>query len=181
MVGFIGRRALLAIGATLVACGGGRKLAAAESGPALLVTRGPPIAAPVAQWTTADGTPRTLADYAGQGVVLNFWATWCVPCVAEMPALDALAYLLSTEPIAVLALSSDRGGAKAVERFYTERGVRNLAVLLDPRGAAARAFKSNGIPTTVLLDRTGQERARVEGAVDWALPASVTRLREIVG
>ena len=181
MVGITGRRALLAIGATLVASGGGRKLAAAEAGPALLVTRGPPIAAPAAEWTTADGTLRTLADYAGKGIVLNFWATWCVPCVAEMPALDALAYLLSTEPIAVLALSSDRGGAKAVERFYTERGIRNLAVLLDPRGAAARAFKSNGIPTTVLLDRTGQERARVEGAVDWALPASVTRLREIMG
>ena len=180
-VGLAGRRALLALGATLVASGGGRKLAAQEAGPALTVTRGPPVPAPEAQWTTADGTARTLADYAGQAVVLNFWATWCVPCVAEMPALDALAYIVSTEPIAVLALSSDRGGAKAVERFYAERGVRNLAVLLDPRGTAARAFGSKGIPTTVLLDRAGQERARVEGAVDWALPASVTRLREIVG
>ena len=176
-----GRRMLLAIGATLVASGGGRKLAAAEAGPTLLVTRGPAVPAPMVEWTTADGTTRTLADYAGQGIVLNFWATWCVPCVAEMPALDALAGLVGPERIAVLALSSDRGGARAVERFYAERGIRTLAVLLDPRGATARAFGSKGIPTTVLLDRAGQERARVEGAVDWALPASVSRLREVVG
>ena len=113
--------------------------------------------------------------------MLNFWATWCVPCVAEMPALDALARLVKPERIAVLALSSDRGGATAVARFYAERGIQSLPVLLDPRGTAARAFEAKGIPTTVLIDHAGQERARVEGAIDWASPASVARLREVIG
>ena len=171
---------MLAAGATLMACAAPRKLHAAE-GPALLVTRGPPLATPEVGWTTADGAARTLADYAGQAVVLNFWATWCIPCVAEMPALDALARLVKPERIAVLALSSDRGGATAVARFYAERGIQSLPVLLDPRGTAARAFEAKGIPTTVLIDHAGQERARVEGAIDWASPASVARLREVIG
>ncbi len=174
------RRTVLACGATLLAGGGVRKSGAAEAGPPLLVTRGPPVTPPAALWTTADGTTQTLATYAGRAVVLNFWATWCVPCVAEMPSLDALARLAGPE-IAVLALSSDRGGARAVERFYAERGITSLAVLLDTRGMVARAFESKGIPTTIILDRAGQERARVEGAVDWAQPASVMQLREVVG
>ena len=178
---YYARRTVLAISATLLATGGARKSLAAEAGPPLMVTRGPGIDPPAALWSTADGATETLASYAGKAVVLNFWATWCVPCVAEMPSLDALAAMVAREGIVVLALSSDRGGAKPVERFYAERGIRTLAVLLDPRGMAARAFGSKGIPTTVILDRAGQERARVEGAVDWSQPASVTRLREIVG
>jgi len=76
-----------------------------------------------------DGTVRTLADYAGQGVVLNLWATWCVPCVAEMPALDALARQVAGDRVAVLTLSSDRGGAPPVERFYREKGIQTLCVI----------------------------------------------------
>ena len=140
----------------------------------------PGKAVPEFQFTTADGTVRTLADYAGQGVVLNFWATWCVPCVAEMPALDALARLVATDRVAVLALSSDRGGAPPVERFYKEKKIQTLAVLLDPKGEAARAFSARGIPTTVLIDRAGKERGRVEGAAEWGNPAAVDAVRRMV-
>ncbi len=138
-------------------------------------------APPGFHFTTAEGEERTLGDYAGQGVVLNFWATWCVPCVAEMPALDAMARAVMDERIAVLPLSSDRGGAKAVARFYAERGITTLPVLLDPRGEAARAFAAKGIPTTILIDRNGQDRGRVEGAADWASPASLGVLRSVLG
>jgi len=137
-------------------------------------------ALPAFRFLTADGTARSMADYAGQAVVLNFWATWCVPCVAEMAALDLLAREMVGR-LTVLALSSDRGGAAPVERFYKERGIVTLPVLLDPRGDAARALGARGIPTTVLIDGGGRERGRIEGAADWSSPAAMAVIRAVVG
>ena len=81
-----------------------------------------------------------LAEFAGQGLVVNLWATWCVPCVAEMPALQAMARALAGDRIRVLALSSDRGGAAVVRKFYTENRIDGLDLWLDPKGEAARAW-----------------------------------------
>lgn len=175
-------RRAVAAGLTLMAALPGRKPLAAGGLPDL--SGWSPAAAkplPDFKWTDAAGAEHTAAELRGQGVVLNFWATWCVPCVAEMPALDELARLLGPERVTVLALSSDRGGAAAVERFYKERGIRSLPILLDPRGDAARAFGSRGIPTTVVVDRQGMERGRLEGAADWAGAASVAKLRQVFG
>jgi thiol-disulfide isomerase/thioredoxin len=176
---YTGRRVLLAaMGATLPAVLVARKLWAA---PKAAVDALPSEAIPVPefQFTTADGEIRTLKDYAGKGVVLNFWATWCIPCVAEMPALAKLAALVDPAKIAVLPLSSDRAGAAAVRKFYEEKGITGLPVLLDPKGDAARAFGSRGIPTTVLIDARGRERARLEGGADWADPAAVAAVKEL--
>ena len=176
------RRTIVAAGATLLAALPGRKLRAASGLPDLSRwTPAAPKPLPEFKWTDASGAEHTAAELAGQGVVLNFWATWCVPCVAEMPALDELARLVARDKVAVLALSSDRGGAAAVERFYKEKGIRTLAVLLDPRGDAARAFGSRAIPTTVVINRAGQERGRFEGAADWANAVSVAKLRQVFG
>ena len=174
------RRTLLAAALTLPAAAIPRKLAAAEGLRGLdhLVVEGP-VAVPELQLTGEDGAVHGLDRYAGRGVVLNLWATWCVPCVAEMAALDELARKVDGD-ITVLALSSDRGGAPAVERFYKERGIRSLPVLLDPRGAAGRALGARGIPTTLLIDRSGRERARVEGAVDWSSAASIAAIRKAI-
>jgi len=174
------RRTLLAAGATLTMAVAARKLHAA-SGMAVpkAADLRPGREAPEFRFTLPDGTPRTLADYAGQGIVLNFWATWCAPCIAEMPALAKLAELVRNDKVAVLPLSSDRGGAPAVERFYREKGIEGLPVLLDPRGEAARAFGARGIPTTVLIDAHGRERARFEGAADWAEADAVAAVREL--
>ena len=176
------RRALLAAAVTLPAAALPRKPAAAQDGLHGLerLQAGEPVAVPDFRFTGADGAEHTLAEYAGRGVVLNFWATWCVPCVAEMAALDGLARQ-APDGVVVLALSSDRGGAPVVQRFYAERGIRTLPVSLDLRGAAARALGARGIPTTVLIDRAGQERARVEGAADWAAPASIAAIRRVMG
>nr|WP_255575126.1 TlpA disulfide reductase family protein [Caldovatus aquaticus] len=132
-------------------------------------------------FTDADGAPQTLARFAGQGVLLNFWATWCAPCVAEMPALDRLAEALAGDGIVVLALSSDRGGREQVEAFYRRLGIRRLGVWLDPRGAAARKAGVRGLPTSILLDREGRERARLEGAAEWDSPEFVAIIRELAG
>lgn len=132
-------------------------------------------------FTAADGTPRSLADYAGKGVVLNLWATWCVPCVREMPALDDLAKMVAKDGVVVVAVSSDRGGAAIVQRFYADHGITNLPVLLDPMSNMAHGLNVRGIPMTLLIDPQGQELAWLEGAADWSSPDAVTVVRKIRG
>ena len=136
---------------------------------------------PEIAFTDGEGAARTLAAFAGQGVVLNLWATWCPPCVAEMAALDRLQALVAKDAIAVLPLSSDRGGKAQVVPFYAARGLRHLGVWLDPRGAAGRALGARGLPTTVVIDRRGLELARLEGAAEWDAPEMVATLRRLLG
>jgi thiol-disulfide isomerase/thioredoxin len=130
-------------------------------------------------FTDAEGRPKTMADFAGRGVLINLWATWCPPCVAEMPALDRLAAALAAENIAILPLSSDRGGAPVVQAFYQRTQVKNLGVWLDPRGAAARTLGARGLPTSVIVDRSGRERARLEGDAAWDAPEFLALIRRL--
>ncbi|WP_235907871.1 TlpA family protein disulfide reductase [Siccirubricoccus phaeus] len=131
-------------------------------------------------FTDAEGKPHGLADFAGRGLLINLWATWCPPCVAEMPALDRAQAALAEEGVVVLALSSDRGGRAQVEPFYQARGIRQLGLWLDPRGAAARALGARGLPTTLIIDRQGRERARLEGAAEWDQPDMLAAIRRLV-
>ncbi|MBY0335701.1 MAG: TlpA family protein disulfide reductase [Acetobacteraceae bacterium] len=135
--------------------------------------------APAIAFQDADGKEHTLSDFGGRGLVINLWATWCPPCVAEMPALDRLAALVAAEGILVLPLSSDRGGRAQVEPFYQRLGLRNLGIWLDPRGAAARGLGARGLPTTVIVDRTGMERARLEGEAQWDAAPLVAAVRRL--
>ena len=167
-------------GATLLAglaMGQGRALAARLGELEVFAPR----PAPALAFTDPEGAPKTPADFPGQGLVVNFWATWCVPCVAEMPALDRAQAALAEAGIRVLALSSDRGGKAAVEKFYAEKGITRLGLWLDPRGNAGRAAGVRGLPTTLVLNRAGLEVARLEGAAEWDRPAMLARLRELVG
>lgn len=169
----IGRRPLLA--ATLAAALPARQAAALGG----LVEATRPL--PAFTFTDADGAAKRVADFAGQGLVINLWATWCAPCVAEMPALDRTQAALAQDGILVLPLSSDRGGRGQVEPFYRERGLQHLRVWLDPRGAATRALGARGLPTTVVVDRDGVEQARLEGAAEWDTPAMLAAIRRLVG
>jgi thiol-disulfide isomerase/thioredoxin len=141
----------------------------------------PPVQPPPIAFLSADGTPHRLEEFLGHGMVVNLWATWCAPCVAEMPALSALSHALAPSDIAVLPLSSDRAGAKAVGAFFDAHDITGLPILLDPKGAAADAWGARGIPTTLIIDRKGMERARLEGAVDWAAPEAAALVRRLVG
>jgi thiol-disulfide isomerase/thioredoxin len=127
-----------------------------------------------------DGSEHHLKEFAGHGMVINLWATWCVPCVEEMPSLAALSKTLAPDDIAVLPLSSDRGGARVVEAFYRDHGITGLQVLLDPKGAAARTWRVRGLPTSVVIDKLGRERARLEGSADWSTPAAAAIVRKLV-
>lgn len=181
------RRTLIAAAGTLMAGAAARKPRAQEDTgrPALrdlsgLQVQSPPQTLPALSFTDAEGQPRTLRDYRGRGVVLNVWATWCMPCVAELPSLDTLAQRVKGDGIAVLALSSDRGGAGTVRRFYATHDIQVLPVLLDPDMDAAHRLGARGIPTTVLVNAMGQECARLEGSADWASDAALARIRALI-
>jgi thiol-disulfide isomerase/thioredoxin len=139
----------------------------------------PPTDLPDGVFVTRDGASHRLSEFKGRGMVVNMWATWCAPCVAEMPSLQVLSKALAPQDIAVLPLSSDRGGADAVEAWYQAHGITALPVLLDPKGATARAFAARGIPLTVIISTTGQVVARLEGAADWASPGAATLIRRL--
>ena len=178
----ITRRNLVAAGGTLAVGLNARKPHAAPSDElsAKLVPTDPPVPPPDIVFVDANGTEHRLAEFIGHGMVVNLWATWCVPCVAEMPSLSALSKALAPDDIAVLPLSSDRGGARVVEAFYQQHGIIGLPVLLDPKGAAARAWRARGIPTSLVIDKQGRERARLEGSADWATPAAAAAVRKLV-
>ena len=189
------RRGLLAAGGTLLAAVVARNSlhSPAAPTPPADVPAGPatravselaphaPTALPALAFATADGNRRTLADYAGRGVVLNFWATWCTPCVSEMPALDALSRTLAagSPAMAVLAVSLDRGGAGAVAPFYASHGIRSLPVLLDPHSETMAALHLDGIPTTLVIDPRGREVARIQGPVQWDASDAAAILRRM--
>ncbi len=131
------------------------------------------LPAPDVPFADAEGSARRLADFRGTGLVVNFWATWCAPCVKEMPAIDRLAKQLKARDVVVLALSSDREGQSVVRKFYDKNQIGNLPVMVDSMSKVARALGVDGLPTTILFDAEGQEVGRVVGEAEWDAPASV--------
>lgn len=174
------RRGLLAAGtvATLLCARKPRSARAAELGK--LVPVSPPKPAPEVIFYTADGTARRLADYIGKPLVVNLWATWCPPCVKELPTLAALAHSLADKGILVLPVSSDRGGAKTVKAFYAAHGIDGLPVLIDKDSALMHAFGIQGLPTTFLIDRSGRIVGVEQGGMDWNAPGVAEAVRKLV-
>lgn len=180
----IARRTVLAAGATLATALAPRKLWAAPKLRDLadvLTPTVPPVAPPDAAFFDAGGTEHRVAEFLGRGMVVNLWATWCAPCVAEMPSLENLSATLAPFDIAVLPLSSDRGGIETVRAWYKDHDVTALPVLTDPKGALARAWGAHGLPTTVIIDRNGRDVARLEGPADWSSAQALALIRALVG
>jgi len=121
-------------------------------------------AAPTASFLDPAGKAVTLADFRGKPVLVNLWATWCIPCVKEMPTLDALA---RSGAIRVVAISQDMGGAAKVTPFFKEHGFTTLKPYLDPKLALGAALGAN-LPTTILYDAEGREVWRETGGYDWS-------------
>lgn len=179
-----GRRACLAgaAAATLLAAGVARQAAAAGPDHGLSKLRETPEGRPLPDgltFTDAEGTRTDFTAFRGKGLVVNFWATWCPPCVAEMPALDRLHALVARDGIEVLALSNDRGGRAQVEPFYQRTGIRNLGIWLDPRGATGRALEIRVLPTTLIIDRRGLEVGRLLGEAAWDQPPVIAAIRRL--
>jgi thiol-disulfide isomerase/thioredoxin len=125
-----------------------------------------PSPAPSVTLTDASGSTTELSDFRGKLVVLNLWATWCAPCLREMPSLDRLQARFD-DRIAVLAVSEDRGGAKIIEPFIAKLGLKSVKVYVDPKSEVGHAFDVRGLPTSFLIDHDGKLLGRVEGGADW--------------
>ena len=124
-----------------------------------------PVSAAV--FSEPDGTERSLEDWRGKYVLLNFWATWCAPCRKEMPALDALQTEFGSSSFEVVTLATGRNSLAGIKRFFEEEEIKALPVLLDPKQAVARDMAVLGLPITVLIDPDGREIARLRGDADW--------------
>ena len=133
------------------------------------IPESPPQPAPKISFADAEGRTFTLADFAGRVVLVNLWATWCAPCRSEMPSLERLQTRLG-DKIAILAVSEDIGGEKAVAPFVARLGLNAVKTYLDPKSEVAQAFKVDGLPTSFLIDRTGRVLGRVEGEANWDSP-----------
>ncbi len=133
-----------------------------------LIFASDPQAAPSTPFTADAGGKMALDDYAGQIVLLNFWATWCAPCRKEMPTLSDLQADLGGEDFAVVTIATGRNDPAAMTRFLDDIGVTNLPLHTDPRQALARDMGVLGLPVSIILNRQGQEIARLQGEADWA-------------
>jgi thiol-disulfide isomerase/thioredoxin len=120
----------------------------------------------------AEGRERTLNDYRGRTVLLNLWATWCVPCRKEMPALDALEDKLGGKDFAVVAVNIDTRDPQKPLAFLKDIGVKHLAYYSDQSAKVFQDLKSAGkafgMPTTLLVDRSGCEIGEMAGPAEWA-------------
>ena len=126
------------------------------------------------------GRDLTLEDFRGKVVLLNIWATWCVPCREEMPTLDALQARLGGDDFHVLPLSIDRAGLKVVRRFYNEIGIQHLDIYLADSTRAMWAFGALGLPTTILIGRGGKELGRLVGPAEWDSPEIFSQMQTII-
>ncbi len=134
-----------------------------------------PLPAPELGLTARDGRTARLADFRGRFLLVNLWATWCAPCVREMPSLERLQARFGNR-LSVLAISEDRQGSAVVEPFLAKLGLERLAIYLDPQDAAQQAFHARGLPTSYLVDPKGRILGLLEGAAEWDSPAMLQRL-----
>jgi thiol-disulfide isomerase/thioredoxin len=123
--------------------------------------------APEVSFASESGGNVSLADFHGRVVLLNLWATWCEPCVREMPALDRLQARLGGKDFAVVLVSQDRGGANVVDPFFAKLGLASLKTYLDPKSTVGHGFAVAGLPTSFLIDRDGTLLGTVQGAAAW--------------
>jgi len=126
------------------------------------------------------GHQLTLADFHGRVVLLNVWATWCLPCREEMPTLDRLQRMLGGADFHVLPLSIDRAGVEPVRRFYTEIGIQNLTMYLAEDIQAMAALGTFGLPSTLLIGRDGRELSRFVGPAEWDSPDAVAQFETVI-
>jgi len=134
-----------------------------------------------AAFTDTDGTARTLAESNGKIRIVNFWATWCAPCREEKPALDALNQTLQGPEFEVIAVATGRNTESSIKRFNSEVGIESLTTYLDPKGTMAREAGVLGLPVSIIVDRDGQEIARLTGGADWSSESAKAILERLIG
>jgi len=127
-----------------------------------------PTALPEAEFNDPAGKPISIAAFKGKVVLVNLWATWCVPCRKELPDLDRLQTELGSDRFAVVAISLDRGSPDKPKKLLDDMKLSGLALYHDPSARLGFTWKAVGMPVTLLLDREGREVGRLVGPAEWA-------------
>lgn len=144
-----------------------------------------PKAVPNLSFAGPDGKTRTLADFRGRTVLLNLWATWCVPCRKEMPALDTLQKTLGGTDFEVVAINIDTRNLEKPKSWLAENGIATLAYYADPSAKVFQELKSAGkafgMPTTLIIDPRGCELATLAGPAEWASEDALKMVRAALG
>ena len=144
-----------------------------------LVVFDEPFLAPDFNLPSLDGYERKLSDYRGGFVLLNFWATWCPPCLEEMPSMQVIHERYQSHGFQVVAVSSDEEGAPLVSEFVDKVGV-NFAVLLDTDQSVSTIYGASNLPISFVLNADGEVIAAAQGARDWASDEALSTLDEMI-
>ncbi len=145
-----------------------------------MVTFEPPVEAPGFLLQDVAGRWIDLGVFRDRYVLLNFWATWCAPCIREMPSLERLQETLGPEGLVVLAISTDRGGGDKVRPFVARLGLEAMTIGLDPRSRVAQSFVVPGLPTTYLIDPEGHMVGAMAGPAEWDERDALALIRSVL-
>ena len=137
----------------------------------------PPRPAPQNAFLTGAGAEVTLGDFKGRVLLVNFWATWCAPCIKELPSLDKLQFELGGEGLLVLAVSQDRGGAEVAGPFLERLGIHRLGLFIDSKMRLGRALGVRALPWTFLVDHEGRIVGELPGYAEWDSDESIALIR----
>jgi len=140
-----------------------------------------PRPAPATVFQDGNETDATLADFKGKALLVNFWATWCAPCITEMPTLNILQRMLGGEDFQVLTISQDREGLAVAAPFFEKNEWKELELYVDPGMKFTKDTPLRGLPTTLIINAEGQEIGRLEGVTEWNAPEVIGELKEKLG
>ena len=132
----------------------------------IAISKVPKLISPVI-FEDSSGNKINLKDYYGKLVIINFWATWCRPCEEEMPSLDSLYRNDSFKNLQVLAVNMEQPNVKKVKIFFANLDIKKIEIYFDPNLNFVKEFKLRGVPTTILINKKGQEFARIVGSIDF--------------
>ena len=139
----------------------------------------PSKAVPLVAFEDAGAKHHTIAEFHGRYVLLNLWASWCAPCVKELPALARLGQAVPPDQLSVIAVDEGREGASDAAAFLKSHGAVALKPYVDSDLALMRAFAAEGLPLTVLIDPNGREIGRAEGGAAWDTPEAVAYFKSL--
>ena len=128
----------------------------------------------------SNNNPIFLQSFSGSLTLVNFWATWCAPCLDEMPSLSNLQKLKGDKNFKVVTIATMRNSPKSIENFFDKMSIVNLTKYQDPKGKLARSLKIAGLPLTILLNKDNKEVARFIGDADWSSPQALKLIEKAI-
>ncbi|MCY1128318.1 TlpA disulfide reductase family protein [Frigidibacter sp. RF13] len=152
----------------------------ATGGMARLVPAEAPLPLPEAALIDETDAPRSLGEFKGKVILVNFWATWCAPCRAELASLDRLDAALGGEDFAVVTIATGRNPLPAIDKLFAEEGITRLPILRDPDMTFSRASGVLGLPVSLIVDREGREIARLTGDAVWDGPEAQALIKALI-